>query len=115
MGGGPKAQGLGAEHGLSCGSGSHRGLAAAIRDLQTQRWRDNLQPPTGSSHWLNVATGASGAEACRGHSLSLGPSRAEEGQGMDAGDSRPSPLEQTPVPGMAPGTGDTLAKRTNKA
>lgn len=70
-GGGPKAQGLGTEHRLSCGSWSHRGLPAAISDLQTQTWREHLQPPTGSSHWLNLATGASGTEACRGHSLSL--------------------------------------------
>lgn len=80
------------------------------------RGREIVQPATSSSHCPNPTTGATGTRSL--HGSPLFPLYTEEQrkgrQGMDPG-TGPAQQSKPPVPGIAPGAGDTFVKRINRA
>lgn len=117
-GGGPEAQGLETEpEGRPVGAGAMGEWQLLSERLPViDRGREIVQPATSSSHCLNPTTGATGTRSLQGSPLfSLYSEEQRKGrQGMDPG-TGPAQQSKPPVPGIAPGAGDTFVKRINRA
>lgn len=92
-------------------------MAAAVREPSGVRNGEKaLQPPTSSSHRLILPTLSPGTRSLQG-APPFPPYPAEQKKGKEQTQGQAGPARQSapPVPGIAPGAGDTVAKRINKA